>query len=220
MASILRLIPLLALCAAGCANYKNYSPQVSEPARTGLLIKPPVLVSVFDGRGNRDGDNRPDQDLQRGIEATYPNAVEFTDYFAPTPRGRVRVRIRVQELGSQFGNSIVSGVAVQNQFGKANVQATDGWSTVVAQASAQQATLGSSIAAEGWWVGTAWLEVTIDDKRGGKNVSFTLPLVAEHRENNSWGYSSAKAAAKRAWSTVSAKLFSTLDNVLLKVRSP
>jgi hypothetical protein len=206
--------------AAGCATYKNFSPRISEPTRSGLTINPPVLVSVFDGRGNREGSNRPDKDLQSGIQAAYPNAVEFTDYFAPTPRGRVRVRIRVQELGSQFGSRIVSGVAVQNQFGKANVQATDGWNTVVAQASSQQTAFGSALAAEGWWVGTAWLEVTIDDKRGGRNISFTIPLVSEHRENNSWGFASAQAAAKRAWSTVSARLFGTLDSVFLKVRSP
>jgi hypothetical protein len=209
---------LIIALVAGCTTYKNYSPNITEPTRSGLVVNPPVLVSVFDGRGNREGSNKPDQDLIRGIRGAYPNAVQIVDYFSPTPSGRVRVRIRVQELGAQFGNRIVSGVAIQSQFTRASGSATDGWNTVVAQAAAQQNTFGSAIATEGWWVGTAWLEVQVEDKRRGRNIDFTLPLVSEHRESNTWGFASAQAASKRAWSTVSAKLFSTLDNVLIKAR--
>jgi hypothetical protein len=202
----------------GCSTYKNYTPSISEPSRVGLSIKPPIVVSVFDGRGNRDGGENPAQSIQNGIRKAYPDAVTFSDYFSPTPADRVRIRIRVQELGAQFGSRVVSGVAVANQYGRATALATDGWNTVVAQARSQQTTFGSAMAAEGWWVGTAWLEVTMDDKRHGKNISFSFPLVSEHRESNMLGYGSAQAATKRAWATVSAQLFSTIDNALLKMR--
>jgi len=203
---------------AGCSTYKNYSPNIHEPSRDGLSLKQPVIVSVFDGRGNRDGGQNPADKIKSGIKRAYPEAVTFSDYFSATPSGRVRINIRIQELGSQFGSRIVSGVAIANQYGRASALATDGWNTVVASAQSQQTTFGSAMAAEGWWIGAAWLEVTVEDKRANKNISFSFPIVSEHREASMWGYGSAKAATKRAWSIASAQLFSTIDSVVLKVR--
>jgi hypothetical protein len=214
----LRLAAISLVVLSGCSTYKNYSPSINEASRSGLSLRKPVIVSVFDGRGNREGGQKPAQDIQSGIQKAYPEAVTFSDYFSPTPSGRVRIKIRVQELGSQFGSRLVSGVAIANQYGKASALATDGWNTVVASAQSQQTTFGSAMAAEGWWIGTAWLEVTVEDRRTNKTISFTFPIVSEHRETNMLGYASAKAATKRAWSTASAHLFSTIDNVLLKVR--
>jgi hypothetical protein len=209
---------LSVIFCVGCSTYQNYSPTISEQTRSDLTVRPPVLVSVFDGRGNREGSKTPDESLRKGIQAAYPNATEFTDYFSPTPQGRVRIKIRVQELGSQFGNRVVSDVVVQNQYGRATALATDGWNTVIARAYAQQSSFGSAVAAEGWWIGTAWLEVTIEDRRVSRIISFTIPLISEHRESNMWGYGSAQSATKRAWNTVSAQLFSMIDSVLIKVR--
>lgn len=209
---------ICAVCLAGCTTYKNFSPSISEPARTTLNINPPVIVSVFDGRGNRDGKEKPDASVKAGIAAAYPGSVEFSEYFSPTPSGRVRVRIRLQEMGSQFGSRVISGVAVANQYGAATASATDGWNTVVAQAQSQQSAFGSAMTAEGWWVGTAALEMEIQDKRHGKNISFSIPIVAEHKESNMWGYASAKTATKRAWEKASSRMFSTMDNVLMKTR--
>ena len=81
-----------------------------------------------------------------------------------------------------------------------------------------QRTLGSGFVADGWWVGSAWLELGIIDRRAARNIDVQVPLVAEARESNRVGYASASAAANKAWSTVSAQLFSTLDALLIKVR--
>ena len=105
---------------SGCSTYKNYSPSVDEPSRDGLSLRQPVIVSVFDGRGNREGGQNPAQNIKAGIQKAYPEAVTFSDYFSPTPSGRVRIRIRIQEIGSQFGSRIVSGVAIANQYGRAS----------------------------------------------------------------------------------------------------
>ena len=134
------------LVLSGCSTYKHYAPSVNEPSRDGLSLRQPVIVSVFDGRGNREGGQDPAQNIKTGIQKAYPEAVTFSDYFSPTPSGRVRIRIRIQELGSQFGNRIVSGVAIANQYGRASALATDGWNTVVARAQSQQTTFGSAMA--------------------------------------------------------------------------
>src|SRR5258708_3130348 len=44
-----------------------------------------------------------------------------------------------------------------------------------------QTTLGSGFVAEGWWVGSAWLELGIIDRRAGRNIDLQVPLVAEAR---------------------------------------
>jgi len=212
------LLAIGLIVLSGCSTYKNYAPSINEPSRDGLSLRQPVIVSVFDGRGNREGGQDPAQNIKTGIQKAYPEAVTFSDYFSPTPSGRVRIRIRIQEIGSQFGSRIVSGVAIANQYGRASALATDGWNTVVARAQSQQTTFGSAMAAEGWWIGTAWLEVTVEDKRANKNISFSFPIISEHRESNMWGYGSAQAATKKAWATASAQLFSTIDSVILKVR--
>jgi hypothetical protein len=80
-----------------------------------------------------------------------------------------------------------------------------------------QTTLGSGFVAGGWWVGSAWSELGIIDRRAGRNIDLQVPLVAEARESNTVVYASASAAASKASSTVSAQLFSTLDTLLLKV---
>jgi hypothetical protein len=58
-----------------------------------------------------------------------------------------------------------------------------------------QTTLGSGFVAEGWWVGSAWLELGIIDRRAGRSIDLQVPLVAEARESNTVGYASASAAA-------------------------
>jgi hypothetical protein len=68
-----------------------------------------------------------------------------------------------------------------------------------------QTTLGSGFVAGGWWVGSAWSELGIIDRRAGRNVDLQVPLVAEARESNTVGYASASAAASKASSTVSGK---------------
>ena len=81
-----------------------------------------------------------------------------------------------------------------------------------------QTTLGSGFVAEGWWVGSARLELGIIDRRAGRNIDLQVPLVAEARDSNTVGYAAASAAANKARSANSAQPFSTLDALLLKVR--
>ena len=52
-----------------------------------------------------------------------------------------------------------------------------------------QTKLGSGFVSEGWWVGSAWLELGIIDRRAGRNIDLRVPLVTEAREPNTVGYS-------------------------------
>ena len=128
------------------------------------------------------------------------------------------VRIRIIELGANFGSRIVSGIAIANATSTAEVRAQSGWSSVVATATSNQSIFASSFSGEGWWIGTAWVEFEVQDNRKNNDISFSLPIVAESRESNTLGYTSASRAAKRAWNTVSSQLIQTIDSLIMKVR--
>ena len=61
--------------------------------------------------------------------------------------------------------------------------------------------------------GAAWIDIEAQDYRGAKPINFTLPIVAEHRESNMWGYSSGDKAARIAWQRVSVQLTRAMDTI-------
>jgi hypothetical protein len=211
-------LPLLVPFALlGCETYRPLAPSVQESPRTGLVLKEPVLLGLFDGRADKKDSAQLLNSLRTGIETAYGRSVQFVDYFASAPANRVLVRIRINELGSRFGSRVIPISTISTQFGVATARAGT-WGPVVARADWSQTTLGSGFSAEGWWVGSAWFELGVVDQTGARSLNLQLPLVAESRESNTLGYASASAAANKAWSTVSAQLFSILDALLLKVR--
>ncbi len=54
------IIGMIALAImGGCATERHIAPTLSEPPRTGLELKPPILGAVFDGRATQNpGGNR------------------------------------------------------------------------------------------------------------------------------------------------------------------
>jgi hypothetical protein len=121
-------------------------------------------------------------------------------------------------LGASFGSRLVSSTAFANAVGSAQVNATGPWGPVAGSVSSQQTVLAGSFSGEGWWNGGAWIDVEIQDNRGQKPVAFTVPIVAEHRESNIWGYTSGDRAAKLAWERVGIQLTRALDAIARTVR--
>jgi hypothetical protein len=144
--------------------------------------------------------------------------LEWVDYFAKTPAGRVSIRVRIVTLGSSFGSRLVSSVAFARAVGSAQVSATGPWGPVVGSVSSEQSVLAGSLSGEGWWNGAAWLDLEVQDNRGQTPVTFTLPIVAEQRESNMWGYASGDKAAKSAWDRVGVQLTRALDAIARTVR--
>lgn len=209
---------LILFLVSGCATYRPITPTLSESPRQGINLKTPVLVAVFDGRATKQNGDQIVNSLQTSLQQIYGNSIEFIDYFAKTPENRVLVRIRVMALGANFGSRIITTSYFSGSIGTAQANATNGWNSVVAIASSQQSLFGGSFTGEGWWIGTAWLEMDIQDKREGKLINFTVPVAAEHKESNLWGYSSGDKAAERAWNVVSPQMMRVLDGIFIKVR--
>lgn len=202
---------------AGCATERYIAPTLSEPPRAGLDLKPPVLGAVFDGRANQEPKDAALQ-LQEDLKRIYGSSIEWNDYFTKTPPGRVAVRVRIVTLGASFGSRLVSTVAFTNAVNSAQGNASGSWGTVVGTISTQQSVLAGAFSGEGWWNGAAWIDLEVQDYRGAKPIAFTLPIVAEHRESNMWGYSSGDKAVTTAWKRVSVQLTRAMDTVFRAVR--
>lgn len=201
----------------GCATERHIAPTLSESPRTGLELKPPILGAVFDGRATQDPKDAASQ-LQADLKRIYGPSIEWNDYFAKTPPGRVAVRVRLVTLGASFGSRLISTVAFANAVSSAQGNATGSWGTIVGNVSAQQSLLAGSFSGEGWWNGAAWIDVEVQDYRDDKPIGFTLPIVAEHREFNMWGYASGDKAVRTAWQRAAVQLTRAMDSILRAVR--
>lgn len=202
---------------SGCATDRYISPSISEPTRTGLDLNPPVLVSVFDGRANQEPKEAAFV-LQKDLTRIYGHSIYWNDYFTKTPPGRVAIRVRIVTLGASFGSRLVSSTAFASAVSTAQAGATGPWGPVVGNVSAQQSVTTGSFSGEGWWNGAAWVDVEVQDYRSTPPVSFTVPIVAEHRESNMWGYASGDKAVSTAWQQASVQLTRAMDSMLRSVR--
>jgi hypothetical protein len=201
----------------GCATERYITPTLSEPPRTGLELKPPILCSVFDGRTTQEPKDAASQ-LQTDLSRIYGSSIDWGSYFTKTPQGQIAVRVRIVTLGASFGSRLVSSIAFANAVSSAQGSATGVWGSVVGNVLAQQSVLAGSMSGQGWWNGAAWIDLEVQDYRDSKPINFTLPIVAEHRESNMWGYSSGDKAARIAWERVSVQFTRALDTIFRIVR--
>lgn len=202
---------------AGCATERHISPTLSEPTRAGLDLEPPILGAVFDGRATQDPTDAAST-LQADLSRIYGSSIEWNNYFTKTPQDRVAVRVRIVMLGASFGSRLISTTAFANAISSAQGSATGLWGPVVGSVSAQQSVFAGSFSGEGWWNGAAWIDLEVQDNRGTNPVNFTMPITAEHRESNMWGYSSGDKAARTAWQRVVLQLTRALDTIFRTAR--
>ena len=208
---------LLVLLCAGCATERYVPPTISTAPRTGLSLKTQVLTSVYDGR-TAGADPSAADSLQSELTKIYGPNLQWASYFDPVPKSRVAVRLRIVMLGSSFGSRLISSATYATALQSAQFSATGPWGPVVGSATGSSSVFAGSFSGEGWWNGAAWIDVEIQDNRSSVPSRFTIPLAAEHRESNMWGYSSGDKAARKAWENVSAQLTRAMDEVLRVLR--
>lgn len=202
---------------SACATERYVTPTIATSPRPGLTLKTPILAAVFDGR-TTGADKSAAKTLQADLSRIYPDSLQWNNYFDSVPQGRVALRIRIVTLGSSFGSRLVSLASYATAVQSANFAASGGWGTVVGTATGTSSLFGGSFSGEGWWNGAAWVDVEIQDHRTTKPIQFTIPLAAEDRESNVWGYLSGDKAARKAWQSVSAQLTRAIDDIIRVVR--
>lgn len=197
----------------GCATERYVEPTITTSTRTGLSLKTPVFASVYDGR-TTGADPQAANLLQSELTKIYGQNLEWVPYFDKTPPGRIAVKLRIVTLESTFGSRVISSSTFATAVHSTQVYATGPWGSTVGSATGSSSVMASSFSGEGWWIGSAWVDVEIEDNSTVPRTRFTIPLAAEHKESNTWGYSSGDKAARKAWESVSAGLTRTIDEVL------
>lgn len=209
---------LAIILVAACVAQRQYTPRTYEPAvREGLKLLQPINVAIFDGRPDKTEDVAPV--LQAGMSLAYGTNVNVVPYFAPPKPGAVTIKLRVNQLHAEFGRRIVAVPVLKRTWSSAAAVATDGWSFVAVAASSYSETLDIGFTAEGWWVGTSQVDIEVSDLSKGRHVAFSVPLVAEKAESNTWGYRTATSVSKKAWKATETQMMRILDDVVQKVMS-
>lgn len=208
-----RLLVVLTVISA-CSTHKVYNPSLDAPRRDGLEVAEPLLVAVVDGRtGTGDSSASLSDSLVVDLQDIYGAAVQPMPAFGEVPDGRVGIRIRLRRLSANFGSRVIGATEVSESSAKASVSGYSRWQSLHAEVSERSSRLSAGMVGEGWWVGGVWVDVTLVDRRSGKEeVPFSL--VEEVRKSNTGGYSSAEAATMEAWRQVTADLLYVVDEVL------
>ncbi len=201
---------------AGCAAERFALPLISAGPREGLFLETPILVSLVDGRVDT-AEARPVETLQAELSRIYGSNLEWVPLGDATPPDRVAVRFRIRALGASFGSRFTPPAVFLNAIQQSNHNALGPWGWVVNSATSTTTGFAES-AATGWWYGTAWIDFELQDNRSTPSIYFKIPLAADRKKWNLWGYASGDEAASLAWNNVAIQLTQTLDNVLRVVR--
>jgi hypothetical protein len=204
---------------AGCATQRISQPRISASPRTNISLETPLLVSVFDARSVDTESDNAASILEKDLKDVYGNSIILFDYFDKVPNDRVALRIRLKANEANFGSRIISASNIKQSYSTAQAQASSAWSSVVVTASKTQTTLSSTFAAEGWWIGTSWVELQVIDRRKKKRNQFKIPIVAEKKRSNTFGYSTANKVIEETWNHVEQQLLQVVDEVLISIRA-
>jgi hypothetical protein len=209
---------VIILVSFGCATQRTTQPRISASPRTNISLETPILVSVLDARSVATKSNDSASILEKDLKSIYGDSIKIFDYFDKVPDDRVALRIRLMANEANFGSRIISASSIEQSYSTAQAEASSAWSSVIATASKTQTTLGSSFLAEGWWIGTSWIELQVIDQRQKKN-EFKIPIVAEKKRSNTFGYSTANKVVDETWSDVEQQLLQVIDKVILSIRA-
>lgn len=209
---------LALVMVSACVGHRGITPSISEPPREGLFLERPVRIAILDVRPDRHDSAEVAAALREGLSRTYGDALFWVPYFESTPADELSLRIRVLACGADFGSRLVRGGAPSAGAWAAASTGSAAWDFVRAEASPRWTLLPADRAGPGWWIGSSWLELQIEDRRFSRGEVSVFPIAAEHRQPNVWGYLSADRAAQRAWSQVAQELVRSIDLVLTTVR--
>ena len=213
------LFAIIILILNGCigATERYISPSIKVAPRVNLQVNTSILCSVFDGRVGEQVPRDSALQIKSDLSKIYGQSIEWNNYFDEVPFGRLAIRIRMVTLGATFGSRLISSSTFVSAVNLSQVNATGNWGSIVGSIISKQSISARSFIGEGWWNGAAWIDLEVDDNRSQERVRFTIPIVAEHRETNLWGYRSADKAAEVAWHQASVHLLRALDTIFRRV---
>lgn len=211
------LITIILIILTSCQTKRSIIPSISGTPRSYFKLEQPIIISLNDNRSDLKNTRQTIENLQKGLKSIYGSNIEFKPYFEKTEGKTVSIKINIKQIEANFGTRILHYRTFHNQVTAVAASVSTNWGSSVATAIVSQPVLVDNFIAEGYWIGTSYLEITMIDNLFENKEIYTFPFVAENKQNNTFGYSSANKAAKNSWNEVSSHLLDLIDAVALRI---
>jgi len=210
-------ILILIVLTYSCQTYRTIVPTISGTPRHELKLKQPIIIAFKDSRQDTENSMQIIESLKSGLKIIYGENITFQSYFDKTEDNRVALKINIKEIGSKFGIRSIQYQTFHNQITAVSSNVTTYWGSAVSTAIVSQPVIQNYYVAQGYWVGTSYLEIAlVDNLHSVKNI-YEFPFAAEDIQNNTWGYKSGSIAAKNSWNKVSSHLLDLIDSIAMKI---
>lgn len=211
------IITVLIIGFTSCQTKRTIIPNISGISRNSFRLEKPIIISINDTRTDTKNSAETIENLQKGLKGIYGNNIAFKPYFERTEGETVSIKINIKQIEANFGTRLIHYRTFHNQVTAVAASVSTSWGSSVAAAIVSQPVLIDNFVTEGYWIGTSYLEITMIDNLFNNKETYTFPFVAENKQSNTWGYSSASKAAKNSWNEVSSHLLDLIDAVALRI---
>lgn len=213
----LSFITIVMLMIYSCQTYRTLTPTITGNSRQDLKLKKPIIISFKDSRKTTENSQQVIESLQNGLKAIYGNNIIFKSYFDKTEDNTVAIKVNIKEIGSNFGIRTIQYQSYYNQVAAVSSSVSGYWGSAVSTAIISQPVIQNNIAAQGYWVGTSYLDIALVDNIHTEKKIYEFPFVGEDMQNNTLGYKSASIAAQNSWDKVSSHLLDLIDSIAMKI---
>lgn len=211
------IITVLIIGFISCQTKKTIIPNISGIPRSSFRLEKPITISINDTRIEVKNSAETIENLQEGLKVIYGNNIVFKPYFEKTEGETISIKINIKQIEANFGTRLIHYKTFHNQVTAVAASISTNWGSSVAAAIVSQPVLIDNFIVDGYWIGTSYLEITMIDNLFNNKEAYTFPFVAENKQSNTWGYSSASKAAQNSWKEVSFHLLDLIDAVALKI---
>lgn len=213
----LSFIALTLLLCYSCQTYRTIIPTISGNTRQDFKLQNPIIISFKDSRKTTENSQQVIESLQNGLKSIYGNNIIFKTYFDKTDDNSVAIKINIKEIGSNFGIRTIQYQSYHNQITAVSNSVSTYWGSAVSTAIVSQPVIQNNITAQGYWVGTSYLEISLVDNLHSEKKIYEFPFVGEDKQNNTWGYKSGSIAARNSWDKVSSHFLDLIDSIAMKI---
>jgi hypothetical protein len=205
------------LLSYSCQTHRTIIPTISGNSRQDFKLPKPIIISFRDSRKTMDHSEQVIESLQTGLKAIYGNNIIFKSYFDKTDDNSVAIKVNIKEIGANFGIRTIQYQSYHNQITAVSSSVSTNWGSAVSTAIVSQPVIQNNTIAQGYWIGTSYLEISLVDNLHSEKKIYEFPFVGEDTKNNTWGYKSASIATQNSWDKVSSHFLDLIDSIAMKI---
>lgn len=211
------ILLVLVLMTLSCQTQRTIVPTISGKSRYELNLKKPIIIAFKDSRSSNESSLEVIESLKSGLKSIYGSNVVFQSYFDKTEDNQVALKINIKKIGADFGIRTLQYQTFSNQITAVSTSVSTYWGSAVSTAIISQPIIQNNSIAQGYWIGTSYLEIELVDNLHREKNIYTVPFAAEDVQDNLWGYKSATKAAQNSWNKVSAHLLDLIDSIAMRI---